>query len=124
MAWEKLVLEDKVITKAFMNAKGDLIGASADDTPAILGVGINGKVLTAASGEVTGLAWSDAGTGDLKADGTVPMTADFDFAGFEGTDFAAQNVADASARGALTEVLGKICFQVDEAACYLCTSVA
>ena len=80
MAWKKLVLEENVIIKAFMNAKGDLIGASADDTPVILGVGVDGKVLTAASGEVTGLAWSDAGTGDLKADGTVPMTAALDFA--------------------------------------------
>ena len=124
MAWKKMALEDNVITKAFMAAKGDLIGASGNDVPLILSVGTNGQVLTAASGEATGLSWSAAGSGDLKKDGSVAMEADFNFAGFEGTDFAAHNVADAAARGGLTEVLGKICFQIDETALYLCTAAA
>ena len=94
MAWKKLVLEESVITKAFMAAKGDLIGASANDTPLILSVGTNGQVLTAASGEVTGLSWSAAGTGDLKKDGSVAMEADFNFAGFSGVFDYAYTSAD------------------------------
>ena len=43
---------------AIMAAKGDLISASANDTPLILSVGTNGQVLTAASGEATGLVWA------------------------------------------------------------------
>jgi len=64
--WKKLAYEDNVITKAFMAAKGDLISASADDTPLILTVGANDFVLVAASGEATGLKWA-APTGGTPA---------------------------------------------------------
>jgi hypothetical protein len=47
-----------VITAGTVDAKGDLIVGSADDTVVRLGVGTNGYVLTAASGETSGLAWS------------------------------------------------------------------
>jgi hypothetical protein len=49
------------IQNAIVNAKGDIIGASANDTPAITSVGANDLVLTAASGETTGLKWAGAG---------------------------------------------------------------
>ena len=51
----------KILTDAEFNAKGDVLSASADNTPLILSVGANGKVLTAASGEATGLKWGDGG---------------------------------------------------------------
>jgi hypothetical protein len=41
-----------------VDAKGDLIGATAADTPARLAVGTNGQVLTADSTAATGLAWA------------------------------------------------------------------
>lgn len=41
-----------------VNAKGDLIAATADDTVTRLGVGTDGQVLTAASGQATGLQWA------------------------------------------------------------------
>jgi hypothetical protein len=44
---------------AILDAKGDLISATADNTAARLGVGTDGKVLTADSSTATGLAWSD-----------------------------------------------------------------
>jgi hypothetical protein len=43
---------------AILDAKGDLISATADNTAARLGVGTDGKVLTADSSTATGLAWA------------------------------------------------------------------
>jgi|688.fasta_scaffold313068_3 hypothetical protein len=54
-----------VIAPTIVNAKGDLISASADNTPAILSVGTNGQVLTAASGQATGLQWATPVTGGM-----------------------------------------------------------
>jgi hypothetical protein len=46
------------ITPTIVDAKGDLIAATAADTVARLAVGANGSVLTAASGQATGLSWA------------------------------------------------------------------
>lgn len=45
------------IQPTLLDAKADLITATANDTPARLGVGANGTVLTADSAEATGLKW-------------------------------------------------------------------
>jgi hypothetical protein len=45
------------VGNALVDAKGDLVTATADNTPARLAVGSNGQVLVAASGESTGLIW-------------------------------------------------------------------
>jgi hypothetical protein len=47
------------------NAKGDILSATADDTPAILTVGTNDHVLTADSGEATGMKWAAASGGGV-----------------------------------------------------------
>ena len=49
--------DSNAIQNAIVDAKGDLIAASADDTPARLAVGANDLLLIAASGETTGLKW-------------------------------------------------------------------
>jgi len=43
-----------------VNAQGDLIAATANNVVARVAVGTNGQVLTADSGESTGLSWSNA----------------------------------------------------------------
>ena len=50
--------DTNAIQNAIVDAKGDLIAASAADTPARLAVGTNGQVLTADSAEATGLKWA------------------------------------------------------------------
>lgn len=51
------------IAKSIIDAKGDLISATAADTPARLAVGANGTVLTADSTEATGLKWAASSSG-------------------------------------------------------------
>lgn len=48
-----------VIAATLFDAKGDLIVATADDTPARLAVGTNGQILRANSAAATGVEWSD-----------------------------------------------------------------
>jgi hypothetical protein len=49
--------DSNAIQNSIVDAKGDLVAASANDTPARLAVGANGTVLTADSAEATGLKW-------------------------------------------------------------------
>jgi hypothetical protein len=55
--------DSNAIQNAIIDAKGDLISATAADTPARLAVGTNGQVLTADSTTSTGLKWATAASG-------------------------------------------------------------
>jgi len=55
--------DSNAIQNTIVDAKGDLIGATAADTPARLAVGTNGQVLTADSTASTGLAWTSISSG-------------------------------------------------------------
>ena len=57
--------DSNAIQNAIVDAKGDLISATAADTPARLAVGANGTVLTADSAESTGLKWATPAGGKL-----------------------------------------------------------
>jgi hypothetical protein len=57
------------IQNTIVDAKGDLIAATAADTPARLAVGTNGQVLTADSTAATGLAWATASSGSSNVAG-------------------------------------------------------
>jgi len=54
--------DSNAIQNAIVTTKGDLIGATGNATPARLGVGANGTVLTADSTASTGLKWATAGS--------------------------------------------------------------
>jgi hypothetical protein len=62
------------INPTIVDAKGDIIAASAADTVARLAVGTNGQVLTAASGEATGLQWSTPAAGGMTLISTTTLT--------------------------------------------------
>ena len=65
------------LAATILDAKGDLIVASAADTAARLAVGTNGHVLTADSGEATGVKWAAAtGTDRILLTSFVGAAAD------------------------------------------------
>jgi hypothetical protein len=51
---------DGKVDESLFDAKGDLLVASADNTPAKLGVGTNGYILTANSSATNGIEWAAA----------------------------------------------------------------
>lgn len=76
------------IVKADINAKGDLIVGSANDTPAILSVGTNGYFLKANSSTATGVEWASIPTInniDDIGDVAVGSAASGDFLKYNGS---------------------------------------
>lgn len=76
------------VLESLVDAKGDLIAGTADNTVGRLAVGANGKVLTAASGETTGLKWATGSDLSISVGGnigdippTTPGTYDEEFNG-------------------------------------------
>jgi hypothetical protein len=73
--------DSNAIQNAIVDAKGDLIAATAADTPARLAVGTDGQVLTVDSTTSTGLKWAASGAGlqsitvnETQANGTTGGT--------------------------------------------------
>ena len=65
-----------LVQNTLVDAKGDLLAASADNTITRLAVGTNTHVLTADSSEATGLKWAAATAGTVTAvTGTAPIVS-------------------------------------------------
>ena len=67
--------DSNAIQNAIVDAKGDLIAATAADTPARLAVGTNGQVLTADSTASTGIKWASPSSGALTLLSTTSFSA-------------------------------------------------
>ena len=65
-----------LVQDSLVDAKGDLLAASADNTITRLGVGANTYVLTADSTEATGVKWAAPTAGTVTAvTGTAPIVS-------------------------------------------------
>jgi hypothetical protein len=62
------------IPKTIVDAKGDLIAATASDTVSRLAVGTNGHVLTADSAEATGIKWASVVGGSMTLLSTTTLS--------------------------------------------------
>lgn len=65
------------IAASLVDAKGDIIAATANDTVARLAVGTDGQQLVAASAQATGLQWVTPNPAPLLAE-LIPLPADLD----------------------------------------------
>lgn len=65
------------IPASTVDAKGDLIAATADDTVTRLAVGSNGQVLTADSTQSTGLKWATPSGGGSSTGGDLFLAANY-----------------------------------------------
>ena len=66
--------DSNAIQNAIVYAKGDLIGATAADTPARLAVGTDGQVLTADSSAATGIKWATPSSGGMTLLSTTTLS--------------------------------------------------
>jgi len=68
------ITSSSAINPTIVDAKGDIIAATAADTVARLAVGANGTVLTAASGQATGLQWATPSSGGITLLSTTSLS--------------------------------------------------
>ena len=149
VVWDRLVFEKNAVLKTLFDAQS-VLAATVDDTPAALVVAEQEVVGRLTGGNVDGITIGIADNNMVQIDGTANDTehAVFNAAGLEGlTDaellaalsgdagaafdwnhqqmqnMVIQNVADNAAKLALTPILGKVAFQVDELAFYGCTVI-
>lgn len=85
-----------------LDAKGDLISATAADTPARLAVGTNGQVLTADSTASTGIKWATPTSGGMTQLGSTTTlsgastTISFDPTGYQSLQIVVSGMTMAS----------------------------
>jgi len=102
--------DSNAIQNAIVDAKGDLIAATAADTPARLAVGSNGQVLTADSTTATGIKWANPAVGGkvLQVVNEVRLPCElafYDIAIRHAAKDATLDIANAHARNAERDCL-------------------
>ena len=96
------------IPASTVDAKGDLIAATADDTVARLAVGTDNQFLKAASGQTTGLQWATPDDAEIAASGSATnytpsgATVDGNLAGIDTALGEFSRVVTISATGTTT----------------------
>lgn len=103
--------DSNAIQNAIVDAKGDLISATAADTPARLAVGTNGQVLTADSTAATGLKWATASGYTptltlLNSGGTALSGSTTTISGISGKQWLYAYVVGASTNTASNSAIG------------------
>lgn len=124
ITWKKLAYESDVILKTLTSAKGDIIYASAANTPARLAIGGDNQILRVATDVPN---WEDMGapTAHELDDHTVPSgNVDFDLK--QATDLVVMTVANEAAlpAGAGTVAVGQLCWATGELSLHVCTAAA
>jgi len=127
VVWKKLAYEIDVIKLSVMTEVGDIIYCSALGPPVVaspLAHGDAADVLTSAGHGAPPVWDPPAAPAAHKLNSHSSPDGAVAFAGQQATDLVDHVVADATARLALTGVVGKRCFQTDELAEYVCTALS
>lgn len=149
VTWKKFAFEADVVTKALFDAH-TILSAVSDDTPVALTVAEQTVVGRLTGGNIDDIAIGIADNNMVQVDGSSnadehsvftahglagltdtellaalsgDAAAAFDWAGQQMQNITIHNVADNAAKLALTPILGKMAFQVDELAFYGCTAI-
>ena len=119
ITWKKLAYEDDVIVNTLLSSKGDIIIASAGNTPARLAVGTDNYILRVATDLP---AWEAMGapTAHTLASHTVPAGAvDFDLQ--QATDLVVMTVANEAGLPGANVAVGQLCWATSELSLHVCT---
>lgn len=124
ITWKKVAYEADCVLKTLFAATGDILYASAASTPAALGVGSNGHILTLAAGIPSWAAPGAPAAHTLNSHSVPNGAVDFDLQ--QATDLVVQTVAAEAnlPAGAGTVALGQLCWATSEKTLHVCVLAA
>jgi hypothetical protein len=119
ITWKKVAYEADVITKALLTTKGDIIYASAANTPARLGIGTDNHVLTVATDLPAWEAPAAAAAHTLNSHTAAAAAVDFNLQ--QATGLVVMTVANEAALPAADVAVGQLCWATGELSLHVCT---